>query len=74
MVLMMSGSRRYIAEHIVTIYLYCPIRCHVIFASPLESDFYSSKNDDFQMKNCDIFLIFAQNINVVCGYIIEQTH
>ena len=23
----------------------------------------SAKNDNFQMKNCDIFLIFAQNID-----------
>ena len=23
----------------------------------------SAKNDTFQMKNCDIFLIFAQNID-----------
>ena len=25
--------------------------------------FHSCKNDNFQMKNCDIFLIFAQNID-----------
>ena len=25
--------------------------------------FHGCKNDNFQMKNCDIFLIFAQNIN-----------
>ena len=24
--------------------------------------FYCCKNDNFQMKNCDIFLILAQNI------------
>ena len=28
--------------------------------------FHSCKNGNFQMKNCDIFLIFAQNIE--CGY------
>ena len=30
-----------------------------------------NKNDNFQMKNCDIqvFLIFAQNID--CGYTLE---
>ena len=28
--------------------------------------FHGCKNDNFQMKNCDIFLIFAQNID--CGY------
>ena len=25
--------------------------------------FHACKNDNFQMKNCDIFLIFAQNID-----------
>ena len=32
--------------------------------------FTAVKTDNFQMKNCDIFLIFAQNIN--CGYKLEQ--
>ena len=31
--------------------------------------FYGCKNDNFQMKICDIFLIFAQNID--CGYTLE---
>ena len=31
--------------------------------------FHGCKNDNFQMKICDIFLIFAQNIN--CGYTLE---
>ena len=31
--------------------------------------FHGCKNDKFQMKNCDIFLIFAQNID--CGYTLE---
>ena len=31
--------------------------------------FHSCKNDNFQMKNCDIFLIFAQNIDR--GYTLE---
>ena len=31
--------------------------------------FYSCKNDNFQMKKCDIFLIFAQNIDR--GYTLE---
>ena len=30
------------------------------------------KNDNFQMKNCDSFLISAQNID--CGYMLEQPH
>ena len=31
--------------------------------------FHGRKNDNFQMKNCDSFLIFAQNID--CGYTLE---
>ena len=31
--------------------------------------FHGCKNDKFQMKNCDIFLIFAQNIDL--GYTLE---
>ena len=31
--------------------------------------FHGCKNDNFQMKNCDVFLIFAQNID--CGYTLE---
>ena len=33
--------------------------------------FHRCKNDNFQMKNCDIFLIFAQNID--CGYMLEPS-
>ena len=31
--------------------------------------FHSCKNDNFQMKNSDNFIIFAQNID--CGYTLE---
>ena len=31
--------------------------------------FHGRKNDNFQMKNCYSFLIFAQNID--CGYTLE---
>ena len=31
--------------------------------------FHACKNDNFQMKTFDIFLIFAQNID--CGYTLE---
>ena len=31
--------------------------------------FNSCKNDKFHMKDCDVFLIFAQNID--CGYMLE---
>ena len=31
--------------------------------------FHGSKNGNLQMKICDIFLIFAQNID--CGYTLE---
>ena len=34
--------------------------------------FHGSKNDDFQMKNCDISLIFGQTIN--CGYKLESPY
>ena len=34
--------------------------------------FHGRKNDNFQMKNCDIFLIFAKNID--CGYTLEPHH
>ena len=30
------------------------------------------KNDNFYMKSCDIFHIFAQNID--CGYTLEPPH
>ena len=36
------------------------------------SIFHGCKNDNFQMKNCDIFLIFAKNID--CGYTLEPPH
>ena len=32
--------------------------------------FHSCKNNNFHMKNCDIFLIFAQNIDR--GYTLER--
>ena len=31
--------------------------------------FHGCKNGNFQMKKCDTFLIFAQNID--CGYTLE---
>ena len=34
--------------------------------------FHGCKIDNFQMKNCDIFLIFAQNIDL--GYTLEPPH
>ena len=35
----------------------------------IQQYFTAVKNNNFQMKNCDIFLIFAQNID--CGYRLE---
>ena len=35
----------------------------------IQQYFTAVKNNNFQMKNCDIFLIFAQNID--CGYTLE---
>ena len=34
--------------------------------------FDGCKNHNFQIKNCDNFLIFAQNID--CGYTLELPH
>ena len=34
--------------------------------------FQGCKNDNFQMKNCDIFLLFAKNIDH--GYTLELPH
>ena len=34
--------------------------------------FHGCKNSNFQMKKCDIFLIFPQNID--CGYTLEPPH
>ena len=34
--------------------------------------FHCCKNDNFQMKSFDIFLIFAQTID--CGYTLEPPH
>ena len=34
--------------------------------------FHGCENDNFQMKNCDIFLFFAQNID--CGCTLEPPH
>ena len=34
--------------------------------------FHGCKNDNFQIKIFDIFLIFAQNID--CGYTLEPPH
>ena len=34
--------------------------------------FHGCKNDNFQMKCFDVFLIFAQNID--CGYTLEPPH
>ena len=34
--------------------------------------FHGCKNDNFQMKKCNVFHIFAQNID--CGYMLEPPH
>ena len=34
--------------------------------------FHGCKNDNFQIKKCNIFHIFAQNI--YCGYTLEPPH
>ena len=55
--------------------LYTPTSTNLHYAStPMQYTAISHgcKNDNFQMKNCDIFLIFAQNID--CGYTLEPPH
>ena len=32
--------------------------------------FHCCENDTFQMQKCDIFLVFAQNVD--CGYMLER--
>ena len=44
-----------------------PFRCYLM---QYTATFYGCKNDKFQMKKCDIFLIFAQNIDL--GYTLES--
>ena len=34
--------------------------------------FYGFENKNFQMKKCDIFVIFARNRD--CGYLLEPPH
>ena len=38
-------------------------------AHAINRDFFSLKNENFQQKNVDIFLIFAKNRD--CGYMLE---
>ena len=42
---------------------------HVFSDMQYTAIIHGSENGNFQMKNCDIFLIFARNI--VCGYKLE---
>ena len=41
--------------------------CGILHNTPMQytAIFQGCKNDSFQMKNCDIFFIFAQNIDCV---------
>ena len=47
------------------------LRPRILFvhAHAINRDFLALKNENFQLKNLDIFLIFAQNID--CGYTLE---
>ena len=54
-------SNLYSSEYRYSHYANTPVQYTVLF--------YSCKNDDFRMKNCDIFLIFTRNID--CGYSLE---
>ena len=57
----------------VVIYEYFTLFVHSVslrkLAHAINRDFLSFKNENFQLKNFDIFLIFAQNI--ACGYTLE---
>ena len=41
-------------------------------AHEIRQFFTAVKKDNFQLKYCDVFLIFAQNID--CGYTLEPPH
>ena len=62
--------------YIIFFRLWVPVRTaieHYANMSVQYSAFFKNcKNDNFQMKNSDIFLIFAQNID--CGYTLEPLH
>ena len=50
-------------------------RYHIIFNASIVNSliiFHGCKNVNFQIKNYDIFLFFAQNID--CGYTLEPPH
>ena len=50
-------------------------RYHIISTASIVNNciiFHGCKNDNFQMKNCDIFLIFTQNIDR--EYTLEPPH
>ena len=53
-------------QHAILLATPLPLRKHVL------AIFHGCKNGNFQMKKCDIFLIFAQNID--CGYKLEPPH
>ena len=55
--------------------LLCHIHTHYHYENmPMQytAIFHGCKKDNFQMKKCDNFLIFAQNID--CGYTLEPSH
>ena len=59
-----------IAAFSLTVDVHKVRRCHYANMSvQYTAIFHGCKNDNFQMKNFDIFLIFAQNID--CGYSLE---
>ena len=49
------------------------VKCHYAnYLRALYCNFHGCKNGYFQMKKCDIFLIFDQNINR--GYMLKPPH
>ena len=69
-------TRKGVYEHVLA--LFCPCTCTFVLVEkkPLRKHAYSNilkilppKNENFQIKNSDIFPISAQNID--CGYLLE---
>ena len=62
----------YVHYEIMCFIIFCVYECVVHYENTLMQDteiFKVVKNDNFQWKNFDIFLIFAKNID--CGYTLE---
>ena len=59
------------AKKTSSLFCYIALRKHA-YAITLTAIFHGCKNDHFQVKNCNIFSYFAQDIG--CGYSLETPH